>query len=528
MGGGGDMGNYTKTIRVFAVLMLIVSLALGSRLACADDTASGVSIKLTILSVNDFHGALVESGKKPGIAKLGQLIKEEKAKNPQGTIIVSAGDMFQGSPDSNMLYGKNVVEAMNVMGFAALVVGNHEYDWGIDKLKERIAQSGFPYLGANVIDKKTRKVVSFLQPYIIMKKNNLNIGIIGIATPETAYKTNPNVVSEMMFADPVQTVNELVPQLKQQGVEVIVVVSHLGCEVDKTTGQITGEAAEFARGVQGVDALITGHTHQRIMGNINGITIVQAGHSGQAVGRVDLVYSKPDQKIMESVADVVDVPASRLTEDAVLKEIMERTQAEIAPIKNLILGKTITDLNHDRTEVSLLGQWSSDVMRHIVNADIAFQNGGGLRASIPAGDITMGNLYEVMPFDNTLYTVDLTGQQVIKVLDHGIRNPKIGMVQFSGIIVKYDESKPQGQRIVSVTMLDGSPLQRKKTYRVVTNDFMASGGDEYTMFKEGRNGRDTNNPIRDVWVAAVKKQQIIHFMGDHRFMDITNTKRKTA
>jgi 2',3'-cyclic-nucleotide 2'-phosphodiesterase (5'-nucleotidase family) len=114
------------------------------------------------------------------------------------------------------------------------------------------------------------------------------------------------------------------------------------------------------------------------------------------------------------------------------------------------------------------------------------------------------------------------------VLEHGIRNPKIGMVQFSGITVKYDESKPQGQRIVSVTMLNGSPLQPEKIYRVVTNDFMASGGDEYTMFKEGKNGRDTNIPVRDVWVEAVKKQQVIHFMGDHRFIDIAEVKRKAA
>jgi len=509
-----------KTVRIMAGILLLLLLTMGGLPIWAKE--SGVET-ITLLSVNDFHGALVEAGKNPGMAKLGKFLKEEKAKNPEGTLILSAGDMFQGTMDSNLLYGQTVVEGLNQIGFDAFAVGNHEFDWGLDKLRNRIDQGKFPYLGANVLEKKTGKTVSFLKPYTLIEKKGIKIGIIGLVTPETAYKANPKVVGGFEFADPILTVNRLLPELKKKGAEIIVVLSHLGSNMDPATGEIVGEGAVVAQKVKGIDALITAHTHQKVMGKIKGIPVLQAGHNGRGVGKILLLYSKPAKQVVNSTVSVVELPTPGLTPDPALEELIWTSQAKIAPIKSLILGKTVGDLTHNRYQISLLGQWSADVLRQGAQADIAFQNGGGLRTSIPAGKITLGQLYEVMPFDNFLYTVNLTGAQIMQILQHGIKNEKIGMVQFSGLKVQYDSSLPLPQAILAVTTGDGTPLDLKRTYKVATNDFMAAGGDGFTVFQEGKNGVDTGLLIRNLLIEAVKKEKIINYSGDDRFKEIQGT-----
>lgn len=516
--GRKDMGIWRRILQAALLVMLVLSLAVAGKAACAKETGPAAVVELTVLSVNDFHGALVESGRNPGIAKLGSYMLQVKGENPHGTLIFSGGDMFQGSPDSNMLYGKTVVEAMNYIGFDAMAVGNHEFDWGLDKLQQQIDQSKFPYLGANVIDRETGKTAKFLKPYVVIKRKGLNIAVIGLDTPETAYKSTPKVVGDYKFADPAQTVRELLPKVRKEA-DIVIVVSHLGCAVDRNTGEITGEAAEFAKAVQGVDLLITGHSHQTIAGKVNGVPVIQAGQYGRAVGKVSLLYDIKKKHILSSIASIYELPASGLQADRKLAELLEQSQVEIAPVKNTVVGKTLWTLSHERSQLSVLGQWCTDVMRENAQAEIAFQNGGGLRTSIPAGNITIGKLYEVMPFDNTLYVVELTGNQVMQVLRHGINNQQIGMIQFSGLQVIYDPNLPEEQRIAVVLTADGTPLDANRYYKVVTNDFMAAGGDEYRMFMEGRKGFDTNISVRNALMEALRKQPVLRFNGDNRFTE---------
>ena len=507
-------------VNVLVVLTMLFSFVMFASPIWAAENSNIVTLK--ILSINDFHGALVENGKNPGAAKMAQYLKSIIAQDPNNTLLLSAGDMFQGSVDSNLLYGKTVVEVMNALNFDAMAIGNHEFDWGIDILKARVAQSTFPYLAANIIDKKTGKLADFSTPYIIIEKAGLKIGIIGIATPETAFKSNPRVVGAYDFEDPAKIVNTLVPELKQKDAEVIIVVGHLGA-IQNKDGQISNDSATLAMNTRGIDAIVSGHTHTIVAGKVNNIPIVQADYFGRYVGKIELTYDKSAKQVIASNVSSILLEPAELTADSEVQSIIDRSKGEIDPIKNVVLGKTVTALNHDHengTIESPLGQWCTDVMRQTVHADIAFENGGGLRVSIPSGSITTGLLYEVMPFDNTLYTVDLTGAQVMEVLNHGILNVQIGMLQFSGIKVKADPSKPFGQQIVSVTMLDETPLDLNKTYKVVTNDFMAAGGDKYTTFKAGKNFVDTNKPLRDVFIELIKKLQIIDFQPDDRFTTI--------
>lgn len=355
----------------------------------------------------------------------------------------------------------------------------------------------------------------------MINRDGLNIGIIGLATPETLTKTKAENIAAYVFKDPAATVNALVPKVKKAGADIIVVLSHLGGSQDSKTKVITGEAAVFANAVTGVDAIITGHSHSTIAGSVNNIPIVQAYYNGRSVGHIDLVVDSATKKVVENNV-YVDNTVVSATEEARVKGWFDFALSTIAPIKNEPVGKSAVTLGHDTNEaqVTLLGQWTTDVMRAAVKADIAIQNGGGLRRDIPAGDVTMGLMYELMPFDNTLFTMELTGKQVRAALEHGIMPETFKAGQFSGVMVKYDSSKPAGERIVEVRLLDGSLLDDNKTYKVVTNDFQAGGGDAYVMFKEGKNSVDTGIPVRDALVNEIRSKGTISPADDGRMIDV--------
>jgi 2',3'-cyclic-nucleotide 2'-phosphodiesterase/3'-nucleotidase len=494
-----------------------------------DDTAKlgevpGTKV-ISLISVNDFHGTLTGDGaKNPGISKLVSYMKNEEKKNKDGTLILSAGDMFQGSADSNLMYGAPVATAMNEVGFDAMVLGNHEFDWGLDKLKDRIAQSKFPYLGANLIDKATGKTADFVKPYVIVEKNGIKVGIIGILTPETATKAKPELVAPFEFRDPATVVNALVPEVKAAGADVIVVLSHLGAFQNSETKEITGEAAELAKAVTGVDAIISGHTHTTVSGVVNNIPVVQAYYNGRSAAHVDIFMNADTKEVVKRVP-YVDATVVKSTDDSRINSWFAYIQTLIGPIKNEVIGKATADFPHDpgATQTTLLGNWTTDIMRKLVNADIAIQNGGGLRRDLPAGDITMGLMYEIMPFDNTLFTMDLTGKQVKAAIEHGIMSEDFKPGQFSGLMVKYDSKKAAGERIVSITLADGTPLDDNKLYKVVTNDFQAGGGDKYVMFTEGVNGKDTSIPVREALVNEIKEKGTISPVDDGRLIDVNKT-----
>lgn len=516
-----------KKNRAFSGLLLAVLLCTTFWTGVSSAAEMPGIVGIDILSVNDFHGALVESGRNPGAAKLGAFLRSEWAKNPHGTIFLSAGDMFQGSPDSNLLYGKTVVEVLNALQLDAMTLGNHEFDWGLDKLRRRVSESVFPYVSANIREKEILGRLNFVQPYVILERCGVKVAVIGIVTPETAYTTGPKIVAPFQFTDPAAVVKELLPVVRQQGAEVIVILSHLASYQDKESGRVTGEAAELTRSAPGIDAVVSGHSHQIVAGKVDGIPVVQAYYNGRAVGRISLVYSRRENKIILSSVQTMETPVKNAKADSEIGAIVARSQSEISPVKNVPLGRTVADLFHDRYQVSVLGQWSSDVLREAAKADIAFQNGGGLRTSIPAGPITMGNLYEVMPFDNTMVTMDLTGEQVLQVLNHGI-NGKAGTVQFSGLKLTVDSNRPYGSQLVEVRLSDGRVLDVTGTYRIVTNDFMAAGGDEYTMLKQGSNISDTFVPLRDVLADAVKKNGTLNIKLDERFRDLRSEALKPA
>jgi 2',3'-cyclic-nucleotide 2'-phosphodiesterase (5'-nucleotidase family) len=525
VGNSWDLGRRALAVKLINEGKLTLPLSADGRtpnvksLTWDDITKLGYK-NVDILSFNDFHGTLKEDGKNIGAAKLAGSIKDiVKNVNPE-TIVVSAGDSYQGSAMSNLKYGKPVSEMIKALGIKASAVGNHEFDWGLDKISGWAKDGAFDFLASNIYDKTTGKPVDWAKPYMVVEKGGLKIGLIGLATPETAYKTKPEIVKDLEFRDPVKAANEWAAYLKNtEKVDVVVALSHLGAAQNSKTKEITGEAADFAKAVVGVDAIIAAHTHNPVSGFVNKIPVVEGYYNGRSLARLSIHLDSTNKVVgISPTLDNLYERVAKLPVDAEVKAIVDKYTAEVAPILDEVLVATDKDLNHDKNQpgVSLLGQWTSDVMREKAGVQIAITNGGGLRTSVPKGEITMGRMYEVMPFDNTLFKMELKGSDIKKNIENGIANATIGWVQFSGMKVYYDINKPAGDRISAMYLMDGTKMELDKYYSVVTNDFMEQGGDGYD-FKAGRNKVDTGLPIREALVEKLKALK-----AEGKILSVTN------
>lgn len=468
---------------------------------------------IDIVTINDFHGALKQEGKNIGAANLVGEIKKLKQENPN-TIVVAGGDLFQGSALSNLLKGEPVAKMLKEMELIYSAVGNHEFDWGKELIPEWSKQGDFKFLASNIYDKKTNKPVEWAEPYGITNIGEKLIGFIGLATPETAYKTNPENVKDLEFKDPIESTNYWANYLrKEKGVDTVIVLSHLGAVQDGD--EITGESAELAKYAKGIDAVISAHTHRFISGVVNNIPIVQGGNNGRGLGKLELIFDGNKMNILPSY-DELYKRQDTLVEDERMKKIYDDYNKELQPILEEVVVNVDTELSHDRwSGLSPLGQFMTKYMTEVSDVQIGITNGGGLRKPLNAGDITVGDMWEVMPFDNTLVTMKLKGSDLKRVIENGIMNDNIGWVQFYGLKVYYDKTKEFGERITSMRLLDGTKIHMDKYYTVVTNDFMYANGDNYD-FNGAKNVVDTGTAIRDAIIEKLKGLKKVSFKFDDK------------
>ncbi|MEG0772741.1 5'-nucleotidase C-terminal domain-containing protein [Clostridium sp.] len=480
------------------------------------DLIKALGKNVNLISFNDFHGTVdsKSSSKNPGMAKFAAAIKKYLALENEnnGYAVLSAGDNYQGSAMSNLTYGSVITEMLKEIKVEASALGNHEFDWGINKIEKWAKDGGFDFLASNVYDKTTGKPVEFAKPYKVITEAGKKIGLIGIATPETAFKTLAANVKNIEFRDPVAAANEWAAYLRNtEKVDAVVVLSHLGTFQDKTTKVITGEGADFAKAVKGVDAIITAHSHQSVNGTVNGIPVVQGYYNGRAIAQISLTFYEGKVYAKSSLEDLT-ANVKELPEDPAVKAIYDKYSKQLSPILDEVVTVLEKDLDHDKTlGVTTLGQFNAKLMMDITGVQIGLTNGGGIRAPLEKGDLTMGDMYTVFPFDNTLVTMELTGADLKKNLEHGI-NPDngVGWIQYYGIKVFYDETKPVGEKISSIRLMDGTKIEADKYYTVVTNDFMATNGDGYN-FTGAKNLVDTNIVMRDAMVTELKKVKSVSF-----------------
>jgi 2',3'-cyclic-nucleotide 2'-phosphodiesterase (5'-nucleotidase family) len=459
---------------------------------------------LTILHLNDFHGRLFPyldkaiSPDKPvgGAAYVAAMINAERIKNPKRNILLSAGDMFQGTPDSNLFQGRPVLEFMNAIRFDAMTLGNHEFDWGRAVLDSIIADARFPVLCAN-IGKPDGGSMAGTRPYVMLKRKGIRIAVIGLMTPEICHMVNAKFMKDLKIQEPEEVLPGLIREVKGKGADLVVLLTHLGFDSDR----------RIASSVEGIDIIIGGHSHTAVTRTVTaGRTVIaQAGYNGTHLGVLDLSFDRKTGKVRTAAGQpelrvVSATPADRFDEevariaDAYHQKIKDRFQETI--------GETTVDLRRRFDGESNIGNLITDAMRQAAQAEVGVCNNGGIRADILKGNIRMEQIYTVLPFDNVLVAMDLKGEDIVAFLEES-SIPGKGMLQVSGIRVTYDLKKAEGSRVTEVS-INGAPLDPERTYRVATNDFLANGGDRFAGFRKGTNVVSAGE-LRDVIVGHVRK-----------------------
>jgi 2',3'-cyclic-nucleotide 2'-phosphodiesterase/3'-nucleotidase/5'-nucleotidase len=527
--------NYSRLNTFFFVLLLTFSLLITSTPSFL--LAATTPKLFEFVEITDFHGYLQNSAKlsdgtvivqqRAGV--LAKQLTNIKTGNPN-TVILSGGDMFQGTPLSNILKGQPVIDMMKSIGFDAMALGNHEYDWGIDTVidsrKATLKNSEIPVLAANVYDKKTGQLVNYVKPYVILEKDSVKIGIIGVVdNQEFPSIIMPSYVQNVNFKNPVPIVNELAAKLRSQGVQIILVLAHMGA-ISYKTG-VTGNLADFASKVTGVDAIFGGHTHTIVATRIKGIPLGVAGSSGQ--GYLDLKMAlAPDGKVTSADMTYIDDTGLYNTPNPVVdtkvQTIVDKANQEVGPKFNEVIGVATTDLTRTPGTQpygdSALGNWAAEVTRKAVNADFGFANNGGLRIDIPKGNITVGTIFQCMPFDNTIVALKMTGAQIKVLLEQAVMDNGKG-IQLAGLSFKYDPAKPSMQRVFEVRKSNHALLNLKALYLVATNNFMGSGGDGFTEFTDptvAKTYTDSYKLVRDALIDAVKLQKNVTSTIDNRII----------
>ena len=455
----------------------------------------------TFLSTNDLHGQL-ETGKLVSKQPVGgaaynmTYINQYKALNPLGTSLYDAGDMMQGMPISNLLQGASVIDVYNHMGYQVATMGNHEFDWNQTVLQQRVAQAKFPILLANVFLTGTDTRPTWMKPTAMFTVKGQQVGVIGVTSKDTPTIVMAGNLAGLDFRPVGPIVSQLAAELRAAGADIVVVLAHMP---DVYGGVVSGEMVTVA--VPGVDLIISGHSHSGYSGKVNNIPIIQAYSSGTAIGVSNLRYDRLLRNIATSDLKVVttyntDINGKDIGQDPVIAALVAEYQAEIAPITTVVKAKTLGTITKTANAAgeSPMGNLIADAQRWKSGTQITFMNPGGIRADLLftsyPHDLTWGDFFTVQPFDNKMVTMTLTGANIYNLLEQQFTPtqsaPKVMLV--SGIKYSYNLALPAGTRITSLTLSDGTPIAKDATtYTVAMNNYLATGGDNFSEFLKGTN-----------------------------------------
>ena len=436
-----------------------------------------------IIALNDFHGALEarpdSSGRlRGGAAQVATAIERALAecRLPScAPIVLDGGDEWQGTPASNLAYGRPGVRIFERLGVAASALGNHEFDWGQDTLRARMREAPYRILGANVRDSLGRDV-PWIPNDTIVRRGGFRVGIIGVATTETPQTTKARNVADLRFVDPAPVVDSIATALRKRGAEMVVVIAHAGAFCDSTgTAACKGEIVDLANHLHApVDAIVSGHTHTRVDAIVNGMPIVQARSRGQAIAVAD-IYPSRRGAADSATAHVREVFTDTIPPDPGVDSIVKRAAARVTATMAVPVARIARNYGREGSQYPL-GNLLADSQRWSAKADAAVMNNGGVRADLRSGTANYGALFEIEPFGNTLFRYTVTGAALRGYLEGLVKGNRPN-AHVSGIIVRYDRSKPAGQRLASLTLSDGTPVRDDARYTLAMNDFMATGGD---------------------------------------------------
>lgn len=490
--------------------------------------------EVTILHWNDFHARNqpYKVSKKDtatgeqvyyyvgGVGSMSGYLKKFRTPN---SLVLNAGDDFQGTPISNFTRGKSQIEILNSYNIDAFVLGNHEFDYGQYSLDTALSLAKFDYLSGNVYVTSQNRLMG--KPYVIKNINGVKFGIIGITLPELFETSIPANVKDLLMLSADSVITAGIAELKKQNCDVIVLLSHSGLDEDK----------QFAeKFYPDLDIIVGGHSHTTLFKPVrkNGVVIVQAGSYGRNLGKLDLKIDTDKDTVIESYGTLIETVLDSNIFDKEAASKVDAMIAQYLPELNVKIGVLETDWRASYSDESNLGQFEADAFRTKTGADVGFVNGGGLRKSLLKGDILVGDIWEINPFGNDIQLITVSGKTLRQMLKQNIKirldKMKAGegaeQLHNSGLTYSYDSKKYyEGSEDYLVSMnINRAEVNDDQMYTIATNNYVISQFKKFFgEIADPITPKDTGWNDRDLVIEVIKEMKIINSVTEKRAVDVS-------
>lgn len=470
--------------------LALVVTSLGAAVPVAAQTAARTPAqRIRVIATGDLHGSLApyvdargyRSGGLAGVAAAVEQARRECVAPACVSLLVDAGDIFSGTPESDLTHGREAADALALLRYDAIAPGNREFDWGVDTLAARVRAAKLPVFGANVHTAKGPSL-GWMRSDTLVRRGGLTIGIIGVASQLTPQATNPDSVAGLVFEDPAATIDARAKALRARGARVVIVVSHTGvrCEgnlygvatgapSDRCEGEALGAIGRLERPV---DLYVGGHTHQKATIEMDSTLFVSSGANGRSISVIDIPLDVTGHALTgrlvasaRSIGDRLEAP-----QVAAVDSIVATATARATAYLGEAVATIADSLERSGTQYAL-GNLITDAQRWAGHADLAVTNTTGIHASLAAGVATNRAVYDVQPFGNILYRLTVPGAAVRAYLEAVVGAGSVAR-HISGATVVFDPSRPAGSRITELRLADGRALEDSTTYTVIMNDYM--------------------------------------------------------
>jgi 2',3'-cyclic-nucleotide 2'-phosphodiesterase (5'-nucleotidase family) len=489
--------------------------------------------EVTILHWNDFHARNqpYKVSKKDsvtgeqiyylvgGVGSMSGYLKKYRTPN---SLVLNAGDDFQGTPISNFTRGKSQIEIMNDYNIDAFVLGNHEFDYSQYSLDSALKLAKFDVLSGNVYMQSQNKLMG--KPYVVKEINGVKFGIIGITLPELFETSIPANVSDLVMLNTDSVIAAGIAELKKQGCDVLVLLSHSGLDTDK----------EYAEKFHAdIDIIVGGHSHTTLFKPVrrDGVVIVQAGSYGRNLGKLDLKIDTEKDTVTDAYGVLIETILDSAIFDKQVSGKVDKMIEQYLPELNTVIGKLETDWRASYSDESNLGQFEADAFRIKTGADIGLVNGGGLRKSLLKGDILVGDIWEINPFGNDIQTITVSGKTLKQMLKNNIKiraeKQKAGegaeLLHNSGLNYSYDSKKALegGDDFLVSANIGRAEIQDDAMYTIASNNYV------FSQFKkffgdvgETITPKETGWNDRDLIIEVVKEMKVINSVLEKRITDV--------
>lgn len=440
---------------------------------------------INIYTLNDFHGALLAEGDMPGLSRIGKYLLDEKTNKPEQTVILSAGDMFQGTYASTQTRGRIALEGMNIIGFDAMTLGNHEFDWGTVPLihyqdaNSENGEAAFPFLGANIVRKDNGELESWIKPYTVIKRQGLNIGIIGIIGSNLTDSILASMIRDYEFTDEMEAIRHYARILRtEKDCDIVIVSAH--ADTSSIDVQIAALEDEYY-----IDAVLNGHTHHYYAKEIRAnrsvvLPVVQSGDNGLYIGRISLEIDPRSKKVLDAAAE--NIPASAYQTESTAINNLFTEYREIIQEAKTVLGPAANTIYQAQAAL-----WVANVLRDYGDADLGIINSGGIRYDafpiMKGASVTYDNIFRMLPFDNNIVLVRIPGS-ALKSLD-SMNHSLVFSTNY----------------LTSPLRIDGNEIRDEEYYTVATVDYVFEK--DYYPFINGEDIDYTGVILRDILIEKV-------------------------